>query len=338
MFNLDRYVKESFPEVKISGDERIVRCLYCGKKDKMYVNVKKKKFHCFRCGAGQGATLTSFIRDHRGVTEQEAWQILRSGEYEGLPTRDYEVYYATQLHQPRATILPTEYTPLYPLDDGSILGERAVAYLRRRGLTDADLLFYRIGYCLTGRYRHRIIVPVMLDKEAVYFVARLFWGWGKRYLNPAVGEIIADPSTLLFNWDNARDAKVLKLAEGVFDAIGLGDDATGLLGKQLHDGQLRLLELGKFESAEIWLDSREKDSLADQDSDTIAFQLQVFNVPVTICRLATGDPGELRVSGVPVTRYTGSSWAGHYHRRFAEEGSHGSQSDTARPTPTPKAR
>jgi DNA primase len=334
MFNLDRYVKESFSDVQTSGDERIVRCIYCGKKGKLYINVVKRKLYCFRCGAGQGATLTSFIRDHRGVTEQEAWQILRSGDYDGLPTRDYEAYYAKQIHQPRATILPTEYLPLYPLDSGAVLGERAVAKLRARGLTDADFLFYRIGYCLSGRYRHRIIVPVSRDREIVYFVARLFWGWGKRYLNPTHDEISAEPSTLLFNWDHARESTTLKLGEGVFDAIGLGEDATGMLGKQLHDGQLRLLETGKFERAEIWLDSRAKDPMADQDSDKIAFQLQVFNVPITICRLQSGDPGDLRVHRIPVTRYTGSSWAAHYQRRYAQtEESHDSQVDPTRQTP-----
>jgi len=333
-FNLDRYVKESFPGVKVSGDERIVRCFFCGKKDKLYINIVKKKFFCYRCGAGVGGTITSFIRDHRGVTEQEAWTILRSGEYLGLPTRDYEQFYDKQIYKPRATILPDEYAPLYPLDEGTIMARRAVAYLRTRGLTDADFLFYRIGYCLDGRYHHRIVVPVTLEKEVVYFVARLFWGWGKRYLNPSHAEIEIDPSALLFNWDVAKHASTLQLGEGAFDAIGIGDEAAGLLGKQVHENQLRVLETGKFKQVEIWLDSTEKDPLADEDSDKIAFQLRVFNVPITICRVQHGDPGEMRVKKIPVTRYTGGSWADRFARRYSSQETSGHASKTASQTRT----
>jgi len=306
MFDLDRYVNESFGEVKVSGDERIVTCFWCGKRGKLYINVVKRKVYCFRCGAGQGATLVSFLRDHRGVSEGEALNILRSNRYYGHPVQSYvEAFAQTQYRTVREQVLPEEYEPLYPRDDESVLAARAIAYLRTRGLTDADLLLYRLGYCATGRYRHRIIVPVLREKEIVYFVGRLFFGFGKRYLNPAHDEVPEHPSNLLFNWDTARYAQTLQVTEGVFDGIGLGDSATALLGKRVHEGQLRLLELGTFKAIEVWLDSPAKDALINESATAIAYELRQLGKPVTICTLEHGDPGDLRVEpDIPVERRT----------------------------------
>jgi hypothetical protein len=117
--------------------------------------------------------------------------------------------------------------------------------------------------------------------------------------------------------------------------MGIDDEAAGLLGKQVHENQLRVMETGKFKKIEIWLDSTEKDPLADRDSDTIAYQLRVFNVPITICRVQRGDPGDLRVEKIPVTRYSGGSWAGRLARRYSQEAGHGSQAVSSRTHPRP---
>src|SRR5262245_29800491 len=238
MFDLDTYIYDHFDSVQKSGDERIVTCFYCGKRGKLYINVRKRRFHCFRCGAGDGAAIDSFIQYHLGVSEKEAWQILRSGDYSGQQVQSYVEHFDRRIREPRKTVLPEEYEPLYPVSnhDGSVFAARAIAYLRKRGLTDGDLLVYRLGYCLEGHYRMRIIVPVVMNGEIVYFVARLFFGYGKRYLNPAYDEVPDNPRNLIYNWDLARDAEKLQLAEGVFDVMALGDSCGGLFGMQLHDG------------------------------------------------------------------------------------------------------
>lgn len=313
-FDLDQYVHDNFTGVKSYGSERVVTCFYCGKAGKLYINVAKKAFNCYRCGAGKGATVIDLIRDHLGVDEREAWRIIRSGDYAGRRVRSYEQYFENQIKKPkRNQVLPDDYQALYPLKDieGSVFAEKAVAYLRTRGLTDADFLFYRIGISLEGKYRNRIIVPVVLDKEVVYFVARLFLGWGKRYLNPGNDEVQIHPRELLFNWDNARTAPVLRMCEGVFDAMGVGDDATCMFTKHIRDGQFRVLEGGTFERVEIWLDSD-----AQSDADDLALQLQRLGKPVTICRLQHGDPGELRVKEIPTTREENPGLADYFRRRF----------------------
>jgi hypothetical protein len=174
-------------------------------------------------------------------------------------------------------------------------------------------MLYRLGYCATGRYRNRIIVPVVRDKEVVYFLARRFFGYGgPRYLNPKNEEIREHPSNLLFNWDSAKSSATLQITEGVFDAIGLGEDATSVFGKQIHPGQLRLLGSGRFERVELWLDSEAKDPEIRRDEESLAFSLRELGKPVTICSLAYGDPAETRLGEIPSTRREGGSWASFF--------------------------
>ena len=316
MFDLDQYVENSFPEARRSGDERIVHCFLCGGKWKLYINVEKRRYFCYKCEAGRGANLVTLIRDHRGVTEHGAWEILRSNRYQGYETRSYgDIYEARQSVPLPATVLPPEYTPFYPREDlaESVLGSRGLAYLRRRGLTEADFMLYRIGYCASGRYRNRIIVPVVRDGEVVYFLARRFFGYGgPRYLNPRNEEIREHPSNLLFNWDGAKSSATLQITEGVFDAIGLGEDATSVFGKQIHPGQLRLLGSGRFEKVELWLDSEAKDPEIRRDEEGLAFALRELGKPVTIYSLAYGDPAETRLGPIPSNRREGGSWTSFF--------------------------
>jgi hypothetical protein len=298
VFDLDGYLNRHFSELKRSGDERILTCFWCGKRGKLYVNVKKGRFFCFRCGAGTHASLADFIKDHRGTTRSEAWAFIKghsldiarprydSGE---APGERLQRLFQTRRPDAIEDGLPPEYKPLYPLGELSdtVFAERAMAYLHGRGLSDGDCLLYRIGVCLDGRYRFRIIIPIVESGISVYFVARLFFGIGKRYLNPPHESLSVDPSALLFNWDMAKQAAHLRLAEGVFDSMSLGESAAALLGNVLKSGQRRRLEIGAWASAEIWLDAD-----ARAEADVLAQELQQLkpDAQITVRGLASGDP------------------------------------------------
>ncbi len=319
-FDFELYLAEYFPTARRSGRERIIDCIYCGKPGKLYVNVAKRKFFCFRCGAGRGATLFHFIQDHLGIDAKEALRLIQDGTWWGHTTRTYEEYaQAPVRHDPQASALPDEYESFFPLDriKESVFAERALAYLRRRGVTDADLLLYQLGFCVDGKYQGRIIVPVLQDGEPVYFVARLFFGFGKRYLNPSNDEVRVSPKELLFNWDLAKAAPVVRITEGVFDAMALGEGAVALLGKQLHDGQRRLLELGVFHALEVWLDPD-----AEKDARHLGFQLRDFGAPVSVYVLPAGlDPNTATQAGDPRTlasRDSMDSLARYFYHRFEQ--------------------
>jgi DNA primase len=108
---------------------------------------------------------------------------------------------------------------------------KAMNYLKGRGIKKEDILYWKIGYCSSGDYENRIILPSFgSDGYCNYFTAR---GYEKNmwppYLNgPGSKDIIFNE--LLVDWE-----KEVTLVEGVFDAIVAGDNAIPLLGSSLRE-------------------------------------------------------------------------------------------------------
>lgn len=87
-------------------------------------------------------------------------------------------------------------------------------YLRKRGVTKADIVRWKIGYCSEGKYRNRIIIPSFgMTGYANFFIARSYSGDWMRYKNPEVNRNIVF-NELYVDWD-----KDVILVEGAFDAI-----------------------------------------------------------------------------------------------------------------------
>jgi len=103
-------------------------------------------------------------------------------------------------------------------------------YLRGRGITKAEILKWKMGYCSKGKYAGRIIIPSFNDNgDCNYFIARSYVGHGRRYLNPPCGRDIVF-NELNIDWDDP-----VIIVEGVFDAIVAGDNAIPILGSTLRE-------------------------------------------------------------------------------------------------------
>ena len=107
-------------------------------------------------------------------------------------------------------------------------GVYAHKYLHARGITKADILKWKIGYCFGGEYRNRIIIPSFNDDGDVsYFMARSYNGDSYKYKNPRTSKNIVF-NELYIDWNED-----LTIVEGVFDAIVAGN-ATPILGSTLR--------------------------------------------------------------------------------------------------------
>ena len=125
--------------------------------------------------------------------------------------------------------LPEEFTSLCT---GSIpaTGIYALRYLQKRGVTKADILKWKIGYCFSGEYRNRIIIPSFDDDgDCSYFIARSYTGDSYKYKNPRASKDIVF-NDLFIDWNQD-----LVLVEGVFDALVAGN-AVPILGSTLRSG------------------------------------------------------------------------------------------------------
>ena len=125
--------------------------------------------------------------------------------------------------------IPIEFHSL-ATDKVPATGVRAYKYLQSRGITKADILKWKIGYCFEGEYRNRIIIPSFdEDGDCSYFIARSYNGDSYKYKNPRASKDVVF-NELFVDWN-----KDLIVVEGVFDALVAGN-AVPILGSTLRKG------------------------------------------------------------------------------------------------------
>ena len=134
--------------------------------------------------------------------------------------------------------LPEGYKKLSECTEKDYKSQQALAYLRKRGITDEIIEDYEIGYTHRGKYFNRVIIPSYdSEGELNYFIARWFTSeYTKlKYLNPEVEkqEIIFNEGKI--NWDST-----IYIVEGATDHI-VTPNSVPLLGKFLSPQLLELL-------------------------------------------------------------------------------------------------
>ena len=122
--------------------------------------------------------------------------------------------------------LPNEYIPLWNKKNTPDY-RNAIHYLTTRGVTVFDILKYRIGYCESGEYSGKIIIPSYdCNGQLNYFVSRAFYQADKfKHKNPKISKDIIG-FDLTINW-----AEPIVLCEGAFDAVAIKRNAIPLFGK-----------------------------------------------------------------------------------------------------------
>ena len=134
--------------------------------------------------------------------------------------------------------LPEEYSPLW-IKKSTPDYRNAIHYLSKRGVTIFDILKYRIGYCESGEYSGKIIIPSYdRDGQLNYFVSRAFYKADKfKHKNPKISkDIIGFEMTI--NW-----SQPIILCEGSFDAIAVKRNAIPLFGKIIQPAlQKKIIE------------------------------------------------------------------------------------------------
>lgn len=241
-------------------------------KQKLAVNLATDFWHCWVCGQG-GRNLLRLLalggKDHPDYVEYAA-EIEKPKE--ALPERQYE-----------RVRLPMEFRPLC-VPWQSPYYRQAISYLARRGITPDDILTYKLGYCESGRYAERIIVPSFDEYgELNFFVGRAVWErLGLPYLSGKFDKDIIF-NDLLVDWE-----RPITLVEGPFDAIKAGTNAVALQGKFMSP---RLFDkiLARKPEVRVALDDD-----AWEDSLRIMEKLMGFGIDVQYVELGgKKDPGEM---------------------------------------------
>lgn len=224
---------------------RSFHCPFCNhRKPKLEIKVidspdGSNPWQCWVCGT-KGRTIRSLLK-HLNLTRAEAESVLQyvqKGEVQEETTKKF-------------VRLPDEFEPLELAPHTSVYANRVRNYLYDRGLTEVDFVRYGIGYCMSGKYADRVIIPSYDENNILnYFVARsLDSGAYLKYKNPDV-----DKSSVIFfenliNWNEP-----IILCEGVFDAMAIRRNAIPLLGQNISPALMKKIITSSCPDIYITLD------------------------------------------------------------------------------------
>jgi len=166
------------------------------------------------------------------------------------------------------------YSSLYPLN-----------YLKSRGILKEDIIRWKIGYCMEGEYKGRIVIPSFgLTGHCNYFTARTFTDDWKKYFNPPISrDIIFNHLFLNFDED-------LSIVEGAFDAIVAGSNSVPLLGSSLREGSRLFQEIVKNDTpVYIALDPDAEKKATRLINSLLDYGVEVYKINI----LPYSDVGEM---------------------------------------------
>lgn len=272
----NRILREVLGSYYISGQEMMFECPKCDHhKKKLSVNLEKNVFKCWVCDYS-GTNLTYLIRRHGTWQNREDWLV-----YDGrVNIEEFDKIFAQtpQLQESITLSLPDEFISLAS-PNLTKAGLNAREYLSGRQIDLEDILKWRIGYCPTGDYSGRIIIPSFnLSGNVNYYVARTFKDDWPKYKNPPVSRDVIF-NELFIDW-----SKDLIVVEGVFDAIVAGN-AVPLLGSTLNERSKLFLEIIKKRPNVYFALDRD----ASKKQDKMIKKFLQYDVPVYAISIGNFD-------------------------------------------------
>tara|TARA_R110002074_G_scaffold400491_1_gene596082 strand:+ start:199 stop:1134 length:936 start_codon:yes stop_codon:yes gene_type:complete len=208
------------------GSEYLFECPFCKHhKPKFSVNLSRGA-KCWVCD-WKSPDVRRVIRRVGSFNQLQEWDAITGrvslSAFDEL-FRDYEGIVIEETVE-----LPDSFTSLAN-GNPSLSSLAATQYLKKRGLTEKDFINWKIGFCTSGEYANRVIIPSFnINGEVNYFIARAYNDNWMRYKNPPVSRNIIF-NELFLDWDSD-----LAIVEGAFDAIVAGPNAVPILGSTLNE-------------------------------------------------------------------------------------------------------
>lgn len=190
-------------------------------KGNLEVNYKRGVYKCWVCAETHDTygSLYKLLKKYGNTKQLKKYVLLRPEDDGEQPKRNF-----VQVRLPKEFIpfkdasLGLKMTPQY---------KQAFNYLQKRNITDLMIQMYNIGFCYSGHYEHRIIIPSYDSENRLnYFIARSYLNDTKmKYKNPEVDKESLIWNEHLINWDEP-----VYIVEGAFDSIFL-PNSIPMLGK-----------------------------------------------------------------------------------------------------------
>jgi len=256
--------------------DHVFHCPICNhKKPKLVVNVSSGQYNCWTCHPPT-----------KGKTPVSLFKKLGVDKARIVEMKSYFKSDRTKIDDAETTrvFLPTEFISMTD-NDGSLEYRHAAVYLKKRGINEYDVRKYNIGYCKTGRYRNRVIIPSYdRNGQVNYFIARSFEKDPyQKYDAPSIQKTEIVGMEYFINW-----SVPVILCEGIFDAIAIKRNAVPLFGKSIP--KALMLKLVECQVKTVYL-ALDKDAL--KEALTYSEQLINLGKEVYLIELDGKDPSDL---------------------------------------------
>lgn len=192
-------------------------------KGNLEVNYIQGVYKCWACSETHGThgSLHKLIRKYGNRRQLKKFELLMPDEEFEIKKKNYQ-----------KVKLPKDFIPFNKIENGLKLTHHykyAINYLKKRNVTDEMINKFNIGFCYTGDYANRIIIPSYdMDGCVNYFTARSYESRTKlKYKNPE-----AEKEAIIFNEYLIDWTKPVRLVEGPFDHIFV-ENSIPMLGKKL---------------------------------------------------------------------------------------------------------
>lgn len=220
---------------KTSRGNHAFKCPFCDHhKNKLEINCvtnakSENPWHCWVCEA-KGKTIRALLKKIKVPANKFAELNLIIA-----PGKEETIKHVGVLSLPKEFISLIDTSNLDKVT--SLEARRAIRFLKKRGITQEDIIKYNIGFCAEGDYKNRVIIPSYDENASLnYFIARAFVDNVTKYKNPPTDAKSAIGWELYINWD----APII-LVEGMFDALTVKRNVIPLFGKIIHEKLMKKL-------------------------------------------------------------------------------------------------
>jgi DNA primase len=232
-------------------------CPFCKHhKKKLEIDIQTGLWNCWVCST-KGIKISNLLKKLKANTSD----IKNIKENYGAKKERQEIEILT---------LPDNFDYIKPYAD-DLMNNNAYDYLKKRGLTDDDIIKYKIGYCTYGNNVGEIILPSYdsQGKLNYYIHKNIYTG---RYKNPnySKNQLIFD---VFVNWNEP-----IVLVEGMFDAISVKHNSVPLLGKFINKTLKKRIIKSTTDTFYICLDSDAYETSLEICKYLISIGKKVFNV------------------------------------------------------------
>lgn len=213
---------------------RIPTCPYCGREQKLGVNLSMYRTNCFRCNAHPSPA--QLIMDIEGFTEyHELINFLNNGQFDELQFKEEKI----ELAESKPVYLPDGFRNI-SLGD-SQLAKSIRGYIKKRGFNLEKFSRCGIGYGTMGTTYGYLIIPFYYQGQLRYYNARNVIGKGPRYNNPDKDITGLGKQFIIFNHDALEMYRSVFICEGALNALTMGDRAIATMGKAISAYQVNQL-------------------------------------------------------------------------------------------------